>query len=117
MRTETPMAVEDTKSSARKPTRSRTEAISRICAVERPVALQLLWLPSRQETSMSSMSAIGSVPSAQKAGEKRRVHPARRELRVHGQGGVKAEIGIDAFHMQWGERAGQPASAMSRSSP
>ena len=58
VRTATPMWVLEVKSIARKPTRSMTGAICRMCAVVRPVAPHRLWLPSRSETSTSWMSAM-----------------------------------------------------------
>ena len=52
VRTATPMAVLDMKSSARNPTRFSTGAICRMCSVRSPVAPHRLWLPSRSETSV-----------------------------------------------------------------
>src|SRR5687767_8110392 len=56
-----PMWVLLVKSTARRPTRSRTGAICRICRVGNPVAPHRLWLPSRIDTSTSSMVATGSA--------------------------------------------------------
>ena len=57
VRTATPMAVLDMKSSARNPTRLSTGAICRMWSVRSPVAPHRLWLPSRSETSTSWISA------------------------------------------------------------
>ena len=53
VRTATPMAVLDMKSSARNPIRLSTGAICRMCSVRSPVAPHRLWFPSRSETSTS----------------------------------------------------------------
>jgi hypothetical protein len=45
------MCVLEVKSTARKPTRSIVGAISTKSAVDRPVALQRLWFPSRDDVS------------------------------------------------------------------
>ena len=57
VRTDTPIAVLDEKSSARNPTRFITGAICATCAVRSPVAPHSDWLPSRSDTSTSSRSA------------------------------------------------------------
>src|SRR5215467_12839688 len=57
LRTAMPMWVLLVKSTARRPTRSSTGAICRICRVGNLVAPHRLWLPSRIDTSTSSTVA------------------------------------------------------------
>src|SRR5215831_18372571 len=125
VRTATPMWVLEVKSSARKPARSMTGAICSIWPVVSPVAPHRLWLPSRNETSRSSISLMSRRhPRAAQAGRGRPAvacraaeitaeeaggHSARDEFGVAGQPPVQRQVGLDPGDLASAQRAPERA--------
>src|SRR5215831_3918681 len=110
------MWVLEVKSRARKPARSMTGAICTIWPVVSPVAPHRLWLPSRNETSRSSISLMGRrrpPPVARRAAEitaeEAGGHPARDEFGIAGQPAVQRQVGLDPGDLASAQRAPEPA--------
>src|SRR5262245_7127431 len=107
------MWVLEVKSRARKPARSMTGAICSIWPVVSPVAPHRLWLPSRNETSRSSISLMSRPLAARHAaeitGKEAGGHSARYEFGVAGQPAVQRQVGLHPGDLASAQRAPKPA--------
>src|SRR5215470_1936847 len=121
VRTATPMWVLEVKSRARKPARSMTGAICSIWPVVSPVAPHRLWLPSRNETSRSSISLMSRPLVARHAAEitakEAGGHSARDEFGVAGQPAVQRQVGLHPGDLASAQRAPEPADRVRAVSP